>query len=151
MMEKVGAQLKGNTIITTVIHKFDNVSKKGSIIDDENIFILIDECHRTQSGNFHNFMRDVLPNAIILGFTGTPLLNAKEKGMAPVPAICHAYIEWLYTQKGFRSKRFNSCWIGNLPELNVRRAPGQNPLSFSKICSYTVLFSCTFFCRRRGR
>ena len=70
---------KGNTIITTVIHKFDNVSKKGSIIDDENIFILIDECHRTQSGNFHNFMRDVLPNAIILGFTGTPLLNAKEK------------------------------------------------------------------------
>ena len=57
-------------------------------------------------------------------FTALGLLNAKEKGMAPVPAICHAYIEWLYTQKGFRSKRFNSCWIGNLPELNVRRAPG---------------------------
>lgn len=57
-------------------------------------------------------------------FTALGLLNAKEKGMAPVPAICRAYIEWLYTQKGFRSKRFNSCWIGNLPELNVRRAPG---------------------------
>ena len=57
-------------------------------------------------------------------FTALGLLNAKEKGMAPVPAICHAYIEWLYTQKGFRSKRFNSCWIGDLPELNVRRAPG---------------------------
>ena len=57
-------------------------------------------------------------------FTALGLLNAKEKGMAPVPAICHAYIEWLYAQKGFRSKRFNSCWIGDLPELNVRRAPG---------------------------
>lgn len=57
-------------------------------------------------------------------FTALGLLNAKEKGMAPVPAICRAYIEWLYTQKGFRSKRFNSCWIGDLPELNIRRAPG---------------------------
>ena len=57
-------------------------------------------------------------------FTALGLLNAKEKGMAPVPAICYAYIEWLYTQKGMRSKRFNKCWIGDLPELNVRRAPG---------------------------
>lgn len=57
-------------------------------------------------------------------FTALGLLNAKEKGMAPVPAICNAYIEWLYTQKGFHSKRSNNCWIGDLPELNVRRAPG---------------------------
>lgn len=57
-------------------------------------------------------------------FTALGLLNAKEKGMAPVPAICHAYIEWLYTQKGMRSKRYNDCWIGDLPELNVCRAPG---------------------------
>ena len=57
-------------------------------------------------------------------FTALGLINAKQRGMAPIPAICHAYIEWLYTQKGFRSKRFNSCWIGELPEMNVRRAPG---------------------------
>lgn len=57
-------------------------------------------------------------------FTALGLLNAKQRGMAPIPAICHAYIEWLYTQKGLRSKRFNTCWIGELPEMNVRRAPG---------------------------
>ena len=57
-------------------------------------------------------------------FTALGILNAKENSMAPIPAICNAYIEWLYTQKGMRSQRFNSCWIGDLPELNVRRAPG---------------------------
>ena len=62
-------------------------------------------------------------------FTALGLLNAKEKGMAPVPAICHAYVEWFYTQKGFRSKRFNDCWIGDLPEMNVRRAPGRTCIS----------------------
>lgn len=62
-------------------------------------------------------------------FTALGILNAKEKGMAPVPAICNAYIEWLYTQKGMRSKRYNDCWIGDLPELNVRRAPGHTCVS----------------------
>lgn len=57
-------------------------------------------------------------------FTALGLLNAKASGMAPVPSICSAYIEWLYTQKGMRSKRFNNCWIGDLPQMNVRRAPG---------------------------
>lgn len=62
-------------------------------------------------------------------FTALGILNAKEKGMAPVPAICNAYIEWLYTQKSMRSKRYNDCWIGDLPELNVRRAPGHTCVS----------------------
>ena len=57
-------------------------------------------------------------------FTALGLLNAKASGMAPVPSICSAYIEWFYTQKGMRSKRFNNCWIGDLPQMNVRRAPG---------------------------
>ena len=62
-------------------------------------------------------------------FTALGILNAEEKGMAPVPAICNAYIEWLYTQKSMRSKRYNDCWIGDLPELNVRRAPGHTCVS----------------------
>ena len=62
-------------------------------------------------------------------FTALGLLNAKEKGMAPVPAICHAYVEWFYTQNRYRSKRFNDCWIGDLPEMNVRRAPGRTCIS----------------------
>lgn len=57
-------------------------------------------------------------------FTACGLLNAKEQGRAPVPSIQDAYVEWYYTQIGMRSQRFNSCWIGRLPELNAQRAPG---------------------------
>ena len=69
----------GETLITTVIHKFEKAAKQRTEIDNSNIFILIDECHRTQSGNFHNFMTDVLPNAVKIGFTGTPLLKSEKQ------------------------------------------------------------------------
>lgn len=62
-------------------------------------------------------------------FTACGLLNAKDKGRAPVPSICEAYLEWYYTQRGMRSKRFAECWIGTLPELNQRRAPGNTCLT----------------------
>lgn len=62
-------------------------------------------------------------------FTACGILNAKEKGSAPVHSICEAYIEWYYTQSGIRSTRFKECWIGNLPELNQRRAPGNTCLT----------------------
>ena len=42
-------------------------------------------------------------------FTACGILNAKEKGSAPIPSICEAYIEWYYTQLGRKSKRFNEC------------------------------------------
>lgn len=57
-------------------------------------------------------------------FTACGLLNAKAQGKAPKYAICEAYIEWLFTQTGRRSKRFSDCWIGRVPALNHRRAPG---------------------------
>ena len=62
-------------------------------------------------------------------FTAMGLLNTKANGMAPVPSICNAYIEWLYTQNRFYKKRLKSCWISDLPELNVRRAPGLTCIS----------------------
>lgn len=62
-------------------------------------------------------------------FTACGILNAKEKGSAPIPSICEAYIEWYYTQLGRRSKRFNECWIGDIPTLNQRRAPGNTCLT----------------------
>ena len=58
-------------------------------------------------------------------FTACGLLNAKAQGTAPKYAICEAYIEWYYTQIGKRSGRHKDCWIGDVPELNNRRAPGQ--------------------------
>ena len=57
-------------------------------------------------------------------FTACGLLNAKAQGAAPKYAICEAYFEWYYTQIGKRSGRHKDCWIGDVPELNNRRAPG---------------------------
>ncbi len=70
---------EGKTIITTVIHKFETAQSKLQPINGKNIFIFVDECHRTQSGNFHNYMRDILPNAIKIGFTGTPIFKKEKK------------------------------------------------------------------------
>jgi type I restriction enzyme R subunit len=42
------------------------------------VFVFVDECHRTQSGRLHRVMRALMPNAIFIGFTGTPLL-AKDR------------------------------------------------------------------------
>ncbi len=57
-------------------------------------------------------------------FTACGLLNAKAQGKAPKYAICEAYLEWYYTQVGRKSCRHKDCWIGDVPELNNRRAPG---------------------------
>lgn len=69
---------QGNTIIATTINKFEAAAKSRTKITDENIFLLIDESHRSHTGEFHNMMNDVLPNAFKIGFTGTPLLR-KDK------------------------------------------------------------------------
>lgn len=66
---------QGNTIIATTINKFEAAGKARTKITDENIFLLIDESHRSHTGEFHNIMNDVLPKAFKIGFTGTPLLR----------------------------------------------------------------------------
>jgi type I restriction enzyme, R subunit len=43
------------------------------------LFVFVDECHRTQSGALHEAMKAILPNAMFVGFTGTPLLKADKK------------------------------------------------------------------------
>ena len=39
------------------------------------VFVFVDECHRTQSGKLHRVMKATMPNAVFIGFTGTPLLK----------------------------------------------------------------------------
>ncbi len=69
-------------IITTVIGKFDAaVSKKKKPITSSNLFVLVDESHRSQYGIAHAKMRKLLPTASYMGFTGTPLMK-KEKNTA---------------------------------------------------------------------
>ena len=72
LKEKVG-------IITTLIHKFDKGWASERYVDESpDIFVLVDESHRTNFGSLAARMRQMLPNSCYLGFTGTPLLK-KEK------------------------------------------------------------------------
>ncbi|MEI6378094.1 MAG: HsdR family type I site-specific deoxyribonuclease [Candidatus Falkowbacteria bacterium] len=71
---------KNLDVVTTLVHKFESVSKKkaGFVDDSENIFVLIDEAHRSQNGMANLEMNRIIPNACYIGFTGTPLMK-KEK------------------------------------------------------------------------
>ena len=56
------------------------------------IFVFIDECHRTQSGKLHEAMKTVLPGAMLIGFTGTPLLKAdKRRSIETFGPYIHTY------------------------------------------------------------
>lgn len=71
-----------DAIITTIINKFEAAIKQcKKPFTSPDIFILIDEGHRTQYGSFSVSMQRVFPNACFLAFTGTPLMN-KEKNTA---------------------------------------------------------------------
>lgn len=77
LLELVAEKKSG--IITTLIHKFDKAYAIKKYQDESpDIFILVDESHRTQFGSFSARMRQMFPRACYLGFTGTPLLK-KEK------------------------------------------------------------------------
>lgn len=43
------------------------------------VFVFVDECHRTQSGKLHRLMKAMMPNAVFIGFTGTPLLKKDQQ------------------------------------------------------------------------
>jgi len=58
-------------LIVTMIHKFEGMEE--NINTKENIFVLIDEAHRTTGGDLGNYMMGALPNATYIGFTGTPI------------------------------------------------------------------------------
>ncbi|PXA04624.1 restriction endonuclease subunit R [Coraliomargarita sinensis] len=65
-----------DAIISAVINKFDAACNKRDLrIDDPNIFVLVDEAHRTNYGSLHAHMRRVFPKACFIGFTGTPLMS----------------------------------------------------------------------------
>lgn len=70
---------EGNTVITTVINKFETAMRQKFVNKSDKIFMLVDEGHRTQSGRLHTYMTHVLPNATKIAFTGTPLLGGKKK------------------------------------------------------------------------
>ena len=55
-------------------------------------FVFVDECHRTQSGKLHKAMKTLLPNAMLIGFTGTPLLKSdKQRSIETFGTYIHTY------------------------------------------------------------
>ena len=55
-------------------------------------FVFVDECHRTQSGKLHKAMKVLLPNATLIGFTGTPLLKSdKQRSIETFGPYIHTY------------------------------------------------------------
>jgi type I restriction enzyme R subunit len=111
--EDLIATLNGSTesLICSLVHKF------GGTEDDEaagaqgtkafieaikklppdfrakgDLHVFVDECHRTQSGDLHKAMKALLPNAVFIGFTGTPLLKAdKRKSIEVFGRYIHTY------------------------------------------------------------
>jgi len=56
------------------------------------LFLFVDECHRTQSGKLHRTMKAMLPSAIFIGFTGTPLLKKdKQTSLEVFGKYIHTY------------------------------------------------------------
>lgn len=56
------------------------------------LFVLVDECHRTQSGKLHEAMKSILPEAMFVGFTGTPLMKKdKKKSIEVFGSYIHTY------------------------------------------------------------
>lgn len=56
------------------------------------LFVFVDECHRTQSGKLHKVMKAMLPNALFIGFTGTPLLKKdKQTSLEVFGKYIHTY------------------------------------------------------------
>ncbi len=71
-----GVQQVTRTLRLTV-SKFEG--KVEALNKDERIILLIDECHRSQAGDFHAYMMAALPNAAKIGFTGTPIFREGDK------------------------------------------------------------------------
>jgi type I restriction enzyme, R subunit len=78
-------------IITTVIDKFDTVAREKGVNPSPNIFVLVDESHRSQYGQIHAKMRNVFPHACYIGFTGTPLLKKDKSTAQKFGGFIHSY------------------------------------------------------------
>lgn len=69
LQELLDADFRG--LIISMIHKFDGIRASSSTRD--NLFVLIDEAHRSTGGDLGNYLMGALPNATLIGFTGTPI------------------------------------------------------------------------------
>lgn len=80
-----------DAVVTTIINKFTTAMKRMSPLDNENIFVLVDEGHRSQYGTFNIEMQKTLPNACFIALTGTPLFKKDKSTAAKFGGIIDSY------------------------------------------------------------
>jgi type I restriction enzyme, R subunit len=78
-------------VITTVIDKFEALTKLNLRLESPDIFVLVDEGHRGQYSTLHTNMRRVLPHACFLGFTGTPLFRSEKSTVRQFGGLIDTY------------------------------------------------------------
>ena len=90
-------------LLCSLVHKFgkkgvDNFDRFIQELETQpsqtvgEIFVFVDECHRTQSGKLHRVMKAIMPNAVVIGFTGTPLLKKdKQTSLEVFGGYIHTY------------------------------------------------------------
>lgn len=78
-------------VITTVIDKFEALTKLSLKLESPDIFVLVDEGHRGQYNTLHTNMRRVLPYACFLGFTGTPLFRSEKSTVKQFGGLIDIY------------------------------------------------------------
>ena len=89
LVHKFGASEEGD--IDAFLKDIQSHLPKGFRAKGE-IFVFVDECHRTQSGKLHEAMKALLPGAMLIGFTGTPLLKGdKRRSIETFGPYIHTY------------------------------------------------------------
>lgn len=78
-------------IITAIINKFNTVEKIGVVDDSRELYVLVDESHRSNYDTMSARMRTVLPKACFIGFTGTPLMGSEKSTIGKFGAYIHKY------------------------------------------------------------
>lgn len=78
-------------VVTTIINKFNTAEKMEHRNFSRDVFLLVDESHRSNYGLLATKMRAVFPNACYIGFTGTPLMKKEKNTMAKFGRLIHKY------------------------------------------------------------
>ena len=78
-------------VITSIINKFNTAERLETKNYSRDVFVLVDESHRSNYGLMATKMRNVFPNACYIGFTGTPLMKKEKNTMSKFGKLIHKY------------------------------------------------------------
>jgi type I restriction enzyme R subunit len=93
LVHKFGRKVDGDSPadVQTFVQEIKQALPPGFLAKGD-LYVFVDECHRTQSGELHKAMKAILPDAMFIGFTGTPLLKTdKQKSIEVFGPYIHTY------------------------------------------------------------